>query len=168
MIRSFAGFIVQKHVQVTRRKRVSPSKFGADNPHQASYWGFRRSRTLSPKGSRTAFRDDPEHHGSVATLASRLCKKVFGFVNKNRLYPERSGGRRPHARMGVRGKGRQSLARPHHTEPRSAISAPAKCGELELLVGGWDLFGVVNNQDFKRHFFCLQLQPELLSHCRKK
>ena len=31
--------------------------------------GFRRRRTLIPKGSRTAFRADPEHHRSVATLA---------------------------------------------------------------------------------------------------
>ena len=30
--------------------------------------------------SRTAFRDDPDHHRSVATLASRPCWKVFGFV----------------------------------------------------------------------------------------
>jgi hypothetical protein len=29
---------------------------------------------------RTAFRDDPEHHRRVATLASRLRWKVFGFV----------------------------------------------------------------------------------------
>src|SRR5580704_6822400 len=50
---------------------------------RAAEWGFRRRRTLIPKGSRTAFRDDPEHHRSVATLASRLCKKVFGFVKRN-------------------------------------------------------------------------------------
>ena len=28
-------------------------------------------------------RDDPEHHRSVATLATRLCGKVFGFVKRN-------------------------------------------------------------------------------------
>ena len=28
------------------------------------------------------FRDEPEHHRSVATLATRLCK-VFGFVKRN-------------------------------------------------------------------------------------
>ena len=32
---------------------------------------------------RTAFWDDPEHHRSVATPATRLCGKVFGFVNRN-------------------------------------------------------------------------------------
>ena len=31
-------------------------------------------------GSRTLFRDDPEHHRSVATLVSRLCWRVFGFI----------------------------------------------------------------------------------------
>jgi hypothetical protein len=30
--------------------------------------------------SRTAFWDDPDHHRSVAMLASRSCWKVFGFV----------------------------------------------------------------------------------------
>jgi len=34
------------------------------------------------EGSRMAFRDDPEHLRSVATLATRLCKKVFGFVKR--------------------------------------------------------------------------------------
>ena len=85
-------------------------------------WGFRRNRTLFPKGSRTAFRDDPEHHRSVATLASRLCGKVFGFVKRN--YPERSGGRIALAEKGARGKGRQPLSPPQHTEARSASSAP--------------------------------------------
>jgi hypothetical protein len=33
-------------------------------------------------------RDDPEHHQSAATLASRLCWKVFGFFGET--YPERS------------------------------------------------------------------------------
>jgi len=41
----------------------------------ATDWGFRRRWTLIPKGIRTAFRDDPEHHRSVATLALRLCRK---------------------------------------------------------------------------------------------
>jgi hypothetical protein len=59
------------------------------------------------------FRDDPEHHRSIATLATRLCGKVFGFVKRN--YPERSGGRMPLAGKGVRGKGRQPLSPPQHT-----------------------------------------------------
>jgi hypothetical protein len=56
-------------------------------------WGFRRSRTLIPKGIRTAFRDDPEHHRSVATLALRLCKKCS--ASSRETCPERSGGRMP-------------------------------------------------------------------------
>jgi hypothetical protein len=55
----------------------------APNPVYDAAWGFRRSWTLVPKESRTAFRDDPEHHRSVATLATRLCAKVFGFVKRN-------------------------------------------------------------------------------------
>ena len=38
-----------------------------------------------------------------------IFSELFDFTNRNR--PERSGGGRPHARMGVRGKERQSLAR---------------------------------------------------------
>src|SRR5215831_20032444 len=72
----------------------------------SSKWGFRRSRTLIPKGSRTAFRDDPEHHRSVATLASRLCGKVFGFVKSNL-----SGAkRRKAAASGERGAGKGAAA----------------------------------------------------------
>jgi len=33
--------------------------------------------------SRTAFRDEPEHPRSVATLASRLCKKCSASSRKN-------------------------------------------------------------------------------------
>jgi hypothetical protein len=44
------------------------------------------------EGSRTAFRDDPEHRRSVATLASRLCWKVCGFV-KSIQSPAKEGCR---------------------------------------------------------------------------
>ena len=48
------------------------------------------------------FRDDPEHHRSVATLAPRLCGKVFGFVKRNL-----SGAkRRKDAASGERGAGK--------------------------------------------------------------
>jgi hypothetical protein len=59
-----------------------------------------------------AFRDDPEHHRSVATLAIRLCGKVFGFVK--RKMSERSEGRMPLAEKGARGKGRQPLSPAQH------------------------------------------------------
>jgi hypothetical protein len=37
--------------------------------HDVDSCGFRRRRTQFPKGSRTAFRAEAEHHRSVATLA---------------------------------------------------------------------------------------------------
>jgi hypothetical protein len=59
-----------------------------------------------PEGNRTAFRDDPEHHRSVATLALRLCGKVFGFVKRNL-----SGAkRRKSAVSGERGAGKGAAA----------------------------------------------------------
>jgi hypothetical protein len=65
-------------------------------------WGFRRSRMLNPEGIRTAFRDEPEHHRSVATLAPRLCKRCS--ASSRETCPERSGGRMPLAEKGVRGQ----------------------------------------------------------------
>ena len=59
-----------------------------------------------PKGSRTAFRDDPEHHRSVATLATRLCGKVFGFVKRNQSRAQR----RKDAASGERGAGKGAAA----------------------------------------------------------
>jgi hypothetical protein len=53
-----------------------------------------------------------------------ILQEVFGFV-KEKTYPEQSEGRAPLAEKGVRGKGRQPLSPPQHTEPRSAISAPS-------------------------------------------
>src|ERR1700733_14159066 len=77
-------------------------------------WRFRRSRTFNPEGIRTAFRDDSEHHRSVATLASRLCRKCS--ASSRETCPERSGGKMPLAEKGARGKGRQPLSPPQHTE----------------------------------------------------
>jgi len=51
-----------------------------------------------PAGSRAAFRDDPEHHRSVATLAPRLCKKCS--ASSGETCPERSEGRMPLTRKG--------------------------------------------------------------------
>ena len=56
------------------------------------------------KESGTAFRDVPEHHRVSATLASQLCRIVFGFVKRN--LSERSAGRILLAEKGARGKGR--------------------------------------------------------------
>ena len=90
----------------------------------AEQWGFRRSRTLNPKGSRTAFRDKPEHLRSVATLASRLCKKCSASSRKNiRSEAEvelRCGD-------GVWGKGQPSLAPPSAGETYS-VELPSRIG----------------------------------------
>src|SRR5438552_654627 len=76
---------------------------------------------------------NPEHHRSVATLAPRLCGKVFGFVKENLSGAQRrkdtargEGGR------GYRGKGRP-LSPPQHTatperDQRSGISAMLVAG----------------------------------------
>ena len=65
----------------------------------------------------TAFRDDPEHRRSVATLASRLCRKCSASSRSSS--PQRSGGG-----MGVWGKGQQSRA------PPSAGETSARMAEL--------------------------------------
>jgi hypothetical protein len=36
-----------------------------------------------PEGSRTAFRDDPEHHRSVSDAGISIVQEVFGFVKRN-------------------------------------------------------------------------------------
>ena len=66
-------------VYTSHRLRTLPNP---RKEHVMSEWGFRRSRALIPKESRTAFRDEPEHHRSVATLASRLCKKCSASSRK--------------------------------------------------------------------------------------
>jgi hypothetical protein len=85
-------------------------------------WGFQRSWTPILEESRTAFRDEPEHLRSVATLAVRLCKKCSASSGKT--YPERSEGRMALAEKGARGKGRQPLSPHQHTAARSVSSAP--------------------------------------------
>jgi hypothetical protein len=53
---------------------------GLSNKEVVRCLGIPAKLNACSEGSRTAFRDDSEHHRSVATLASRLCWKVFGFV----------------------------------------------------------------------------------------
>jgi hypothetical protein len=50
----------------------------------------------------TAFRDEPEHPRSAATLALRFCRKCSASTRET--CPERSGGWMPLARKRVRGK----------------------------------------------------------------
>src|SRR5580704_1410067 len=93
---------------------------------RAAEWGFRRRRTLIPEGSRTAFRDNPEHHRSVATLATRLCGKGFGFVKRNLSGAKRRNG----AASGERGAGKGAAA----LVPASAHSGPGARIALQTLV----------------------------------
>jgi len=66
--------------------------------------GFRRRRTLIPEGTRRAFRAEDERFSERSDAGISIVPEVFGFVKKT--CPERSGGRAPLARKGVRGKGR--------------------------------------------------------------
>jgi len=90
-------------------------------------WGFRRSRT--------AFRDEPEHPRSVATLAIR-CKKCSASSRKN--CPKRSGGREPERGKG-RGERRHVLSSPQHTVTRSATSAPVEPSSPGVRPSHWPL-----------------------------
>ena len=72
-----------------------------------------------------AFRDDPEHRRSVATLATRLCGKVFGLVKRNLSGAQR----RMSAASGKRGAGKGGRPCPASAlKNRSAISAPDSDG----------------------------------------
>ena len=70
--------------QGKRAAPLGPDRLRPERPHGAETHGqefdvcYRDMRTLASAGWR-----DPEHHRSVATLASRLCGKVFGFVKEN-------------------------------------------------------------------------------------
>jgi hypothetical protein len=52
--------------------------------------GFRRRRTLIPKGTRTAFRAEGEQWSERSDAGISIVQEVFGFVKEN--HPERSGG----------------------------------------------------------------------------
>jgi hypothetical protein len=84
--------------------------------------GIPAKLNASSGGCRTAFRDDPEHHRSVATLASRLCGKAFGFVKRNLSGAQRRKDA-ANAERGA-GKGAAALSPPSTGETRSAVSAP--------------------------------------------
>ena len=85
--------------------------------------GFRRRRTLIPKGTRTAFRAEGEQFRSVATLASRLCRKCSSSSRKT--YPERSAGRARKRRKGCGERGGSPFLRLSYQRPRRAFSSTA-------------------------------------------
>src|SRR5258708_2156582 len=80
--------------------------------------GFRRRRTLIPKGTRTAFRAEGEQFRSEATLASRLCRKCSS--SSRETYPERSAGRARKRRKGCGKRGGSPFPCPALERPRRA------------------------------------------------
>jgi hypothetical protein len=80
--------------------------------------------TLNAKsGMNPALLGDPEHHRSVAALASRLCKKRSASSREIRYEAQRR--KTAASRERGAGKGRQVPSPPQHTVARSATSAPA-------------------------------------------
>ena len=45
-------------------------------------WGFRRRRTLIPKGTRTAFRAEDEQSSERSDAGISIVLEVFGFVKE--------------------------------------------------------------------------------------
>jgi len=45
--------------------------------------GFRRRRTLNPKGTRTAFRAEGEQFSERSDAGTSIVPEVFGFVKEN-------------------------------------------------------------------------------------
>jgi len=71
--------------------------------------GFRRRRTLIPKGTRTAFRAEGEQISERSDAGNSIVQEVFVFVKRNL-----SGAQRRQAAAGEErgaGKGRQSCPR---------------------------------------------------------
>src|SRR5258708_19270978 len=106
--------------------------------------GFRRSRTLIPKGTRTAFRAEGEKFRSVATLASRLCRKCSS--SSRETYPERSAGRRHKRRKGCGERGGSPFPSPALERPRRALARRLRGAALftHRVAPHLDAMGVVN------------------------
>jgi hypothetical protein len=66
------------------------------------WWGFRRRRTLIPKGTRTAFRAEGEQSSERSDAGTSIVQEVFGFVKRNLSVAQR----RKDAASGERGAGK--------------------------------------------------------------
>jgi integrase/recombinase XerD len=82
--RNYAQTTIDCYVQTiedfARYFRRPPDQLTPGHIREYQAYLFReRKLNACSEESRTAFRDDPDHHRSVATLASRSCWKVFGF-----------------------------------------------------------------------------------------
>src|SRR5260370_30254585 len=74
--------------------------------------GFRRRRTLIPKGTRTAFRAEGEQCSERSDAGISIVQEVFGFVKENR--PERSVGTLRKRRKGCGERGGSPFPRSAH------------------------------------------------------
>src|ERR1017187_1806188 len=97
------------------------------------------------KGSRTGFRDEPEHHRSAAKLAPRLCKKCSASSRKT--CPERSGGRAPLAEKGCGERGGSPCPRLSTQWPGARIAL-----RIEGLTSGWPTFSRNTNPALQAPF----------------
>jgi hypothetical protein len=61
-----------------------------------SICGFRRRRTLIPKGTRTAFRAEGEQFSERSDAGILIVQEVFGFVKKNLSGAVRSAAEEAH------------------------------------------------------------------------
>jgi hypothetical protein len=83
-----------------------------DNRHRRSgaplsiKWGFRRRRTLIPKGTRTAFRAEGEQYSERSDAGISIVREVFVFVKGNLSGAQR----RNSAAGGERGAGKGAAA----------------------------------------------------------
>ena len=103
-----------------RLRRRTGERFGI---RYRTVWGFRRRRTLIPKGTRTAFRAESELFSERSDAGTSIVQEVFGFVKRNLSGAQRrkSGATRERGA----GKGAAALV------PASAHSDP----ERELALG---------------------------------
>src|SRR5882757_3748318 len=87
--------------------------------------GFRRRRTLIPKGTRTAFRAEGEQFSERSDAGISIVQEVFVFVKENLSGAQR----RKSAASGERGagKGAAALVPAQHWRDPASIGSTAQC-----------------------------------------
>jgi hypothetical protein len=95
-------------------QRVWSGAAGADSGEVEHHSG-RKSNTI-PEGSRTAFRDDSEHHSERSDAGFLIVREVFGLVKETPIRSEaEAGGHKLGKGCGERDTG---------PVPRSALERP--------------------------------------------
>ena len=105
-------------------RRGEPS--GGQHAPRLPEWGFPAKLNACSEGIRTQFRYDPEHHRRLATLAPRLCAKVFGFVKGNLSGAKRRKG--PASGERGAGKGGRPCPASAHSDPGARIALQPRYG----------------------------------------